>query len=129
MADPADRFTAFARGLALAHNLSIHDTARLYARVERVTRGYRRGGEWRAEAHLTGANVRRFDVLGASTTDGDAGVYAHGPTADAAVDAAIAEWRRAMREHAARAERESVEAAKSAARWRAIVAAIGDPRG
>ena len=129
MADPVARLDAFARGLALASNLSARDTERLYARVDRLKTSFHRGGEWRAMAHLTGSLVHPYTFASASTTDLGAGVYAHGPTADAAVDAAIAEWRRAIRERAAKAERDRENAARDAERWRAIVAAMGADHG
>lgn len=75
-------------------------------------------------AHLTGSIVHTD--AGTMTVDGDAGVYAHGATADAAVDEAIAEWRAriAWRHRSAVVECESARA--TAERWAAIVAAVSE---
>jgi len=73
---PRDRLFAFAQRLAAARRLHALDTRHLYATVERDATG-----EWCAVAHLTGSIVHTD--AGTMTVDGDAGVYAHGPTADA----------------------------------------------
>ena len=121
---PHDRLFAFAQRLASARGLHALDTRHLYARVERLTSGYHRGGEWRATSHLLGSVVRLYGHESVSTVDSDAGVYAHGPTADAAVDAAIAAWRERMAWHHANAVRECARAHEQADRWAAIVEAV-----
>ncbi len=123
---PQDRLAAFARRLAAARGFDAHSTECLYARVERLASGYRRGGEWRATAHIIGLAVRPYHLERASTVDNESGVYAHGASADAAVDAAIAEWREriAWRHRSAVVECESAQA--TADRWAAIVAAVSE---
>lgn len=121
---PQARLFAFAQRLASARGFHARDTQYLYARVERLTSGYRRGGEWRATSHLLGSSVRLYDHESVSTVDGDAGVYAHGPSADAAVDAAIAAWRERMTWHHANAVSACALAHEKADRWAAIVDAV-----
>lgn len=81
-------------------------------------------GDWCAVAHLTGAIVHTD--AGTMTVGGDAGVYAHGATADAAVDEAIAEWRARMEWHYGEAMRARDMAQEQADRWAAIVAEVSE---
>ena len=115
------RLLAFTRRLADACGLLPMDTRHLSADVVRLRSGYLRGGEWRATAHITGAAVHLYSHTQVATTDGDAGVYAHGSTPDEAVDEAIGEWRRAMAGHLATVEREARAVAKNVENWRRIV--------
>lgn len=116
---PRDRLFAFAQRLASARRFHALDTRHLYATVERDATG-----EWCAVAHLTGSTVHTD--AGTMTVDGDAGVYAHGRTADAAVDEAIAEWRARMAWHCGDASRARDAAQEQAERWAAIVAAVSE---
>lgn len=129
MSDAATaRLEAFARSLAAARGMDANTTEHLWARVERLRSGYRREREWRASASLTGTAVRPAEWGNASTRDGDTGVCAHGATPDAAVDAAIAEWRTAAQRHRDNLRCAAEDYARRAARWGEIVAAIGGDR-
>lgn len=82
------------------------------------------GRSWLATAHLLGRPVvGNGDASGCE--DGDAGVWAYGPTPEGAAANAVGAWRASVRRRCADAERVEANARETADGYRRICAEVG----
>ena len=115
------RLLAFAARVAAVLNVP---NAEPVAGVVRLTSGYRRGYEWRASARTVGDPLaNRFGETAATGYDLRS-VYAHGPTPEAAVEAAINEWRREIDQRRRDAEEGARAYAARAEVWGKAITAL-----